>query len=429
MKLLLVASGSFFSTYGGGQVYVKNLVDELLRQGVSPVIATPGRSTDLQEEKYKGCRVVKFPQSASEDDIHSILKKIKPTVVHAHGYKAVFAVTCSRLDIPCIITAHHGGILCPAGTLLNHKDEICRNRANLKDCLPCVLKNIRGGSAAEPLLRMLPFALQLRLGRVIKRLPFIFYLTPVIQAALGIQKKIAEWRTIYTKAALIIAPSTGIAQSMIQNGCPTDQIEVVPHGVPEPSKKSPESAQRLKKHHKDIQFFYVGRVSRSKGVHVMLEAFSALHGNAGLHIIGGVVGKNEQRYMEKLEKKYRNNQRIIWHGKVESNRIYEQIAQYDVMIHPAICLEVFGLNVAEALSLGKPVIATRCGGPEIQIQDGVNGWLVMPNDVGALEQALQKFVRGGEAIKNFRVIHSDKKPITIDKHVNKLIKVYEKNIN
>ena len=28
MKILQIASGDFFSTYGGGQIYVKNIVDE-----------------------------------------------------------------------------------------------------------------------------------------------------------------------------------------------------------------------------------------------------------------------------------------------------------------------------------------------------------------------------------------------------------------
>ena len=34
MKLFQIASGDFFSTYGGGQVYVKNIVDEMIRQGL-----------------------------------------------------------------------------------------------------------------------------------------------------------------------------------------------------------------------------------------------------------------------------------------------------------------------------------------------------------------------------------------------------------
>ena len=35
MKILQIASGDFFSTYGGGQVYVKNIVDEMIRQQYS----------------------------------------------------------------------------------------------------------------------------------------------------------------------------------------------------------------------------------------------------------------------------------------------------------------------------------------------------------------------------------------------------------
>lgn len=32
MNIVEIASGNFFSTYGGGQVYVKNIVDEMIRQ-------------------------------------------------------------------------------------------------------------------------------------------------------------------------------------------------------------------------------------------------------------------------------------------------------------------------------------------------------------------------------------------------------------
>jgi glycosyltransferase involved in cell wall biosynthesis len=36
------------------------------------------------------------------------------------------------------------------------------------------------------------------------------------------------------------------------------------------------------------------------------------------------------------------------------------------------------------------VLSTRCGGPEDQIEDGVNGWLVNPNDPVALSQRIQQ---------------------------------------
>jgi 2-deoxystreptamine N-acetyl-D-glucosaminyltransferase/2-deoxystreptamine glucosyltransferase len=47
--------------------------------------------------------------------------------------------------------------------------------------------------------------------------------------------------------------------------------------------------------------------------------------------------------------------------------------------------------VVEALALGTPVIATAVGGVPEVVEDGVNGLLVPPNDVGALAKAIDRF--------------------------------------
>lgn len=46
--------------------------------------------------------------------------------------------------------------------------------------------------------------------------------------------------------------------------------------------------------------------------------------------------------------------------------------------------EGFEVKVSEALHAGRPVIATRAGGIPLQVQDGVNGFLVRPGDFGAV---------------------------------------------
>jgi trehalose synthase len=45
--------------------------------------------------------------------------------------------------------------------------------------------------------------------------------------------------------------------------------------------------------------------------------------------------------------------------------------------------EGFGLTVAEAMWKGRPVVATRVGGIQDQIEDGVTGCLVEPHDLRA----------------------------------------------
>jgi glycosyltransferase involved in cell wall biosynthesis len=51
--------------------------------------------------------------------------------------------------------------------------------------------------------------------------------------------------------------------------------------------------------------------------------------------------------------------------------------------------EGLGMVLLEAASCGVPAIATRCGGPEIIIEDGVNGLLIPVGDVGAMSRGIR----------------------------------------
>jgi glycosyltransferase involved in cell wall biosynthesis len=423
MKVLVVCNRYILSDYGGGQIYVKNLIDELTLQGFFPVIATPEGKTE-PSEIYKGCKVVTFKNSIRIEGAREILLEINPDIVHAHGFKAIFAKACRQLNIACIVTAHHGGILCPAGSLLNHLDEICKVEPNHTDCLPCVLRNIRGGYYMWPFLRIIPLNFRLKLGRIFQKLPFILYISPVLKASLSIQKKEQEWKSILENSSLLIAPSSGIADSMIRNGANPAKIKIIPHGIPLPDNSLINKIKSdLNKKDDILKFFYLGRICHPKGIHILLAAFNSLKTESELHIIGGADNNEEERYMQRLKKRYKKDPRIIWDGKIDNNNVFQVILQYDVMVHPAICLEIFGLNVAEALSLGKPVIATRCGGPEMQIEHGVNGWLVDPNNILDLQGAMEDSCN--RHFTNMQLKAEPLKVKSIESHVKELIGIYE----
>lgn len=391
MRLTIVASGDFFSSYGGGQVYVKNLVDELIRQQneaditLSIISFASTFPINVQQKEYKG---VPLYEMHPDGDIHQLLKEISPDIVHAHGEKAEVAKACHELGIKCVITAHHGGILCPAGTLLNHKDEICHTAASFEKCLPCYLRTIRSGRYWYPLVKHIPYQRYLKIGNRLKRLPFIPFITPIGQAARSIQGKLDAWNTIKENADMIIAPSNAIANSMTLNGLSEDKVQVVPHGIP-----IRQGVQPFPSTESPIRFYYVGRINYVKGIHVLLQAFSSIHNpNIELHLIGGAENKAEQRYMTELQKKYQKDARIQWHGKVPYEQLPNLIKDYHCLIHPAIYLEVFGLNISEALAQGKYVIATRCGGAEMQIHSNDEGMLVSPNNANNLAKAIQEYI-------------------------------------
>lgn len=420
MKILQIASGDFFSTYGGGQVYVKNIINEMVRQKHSlTVFSFLNNDSEVEKRSYKNIDLYEIGKKGI-DRLQSLVKMVHPDIIHAHSQKALMCTIGQTLHIPVIITSHHGGIICPAGTLLNMEDEICRTSVSHMNCLPCMLHNIRSGRYWYPLMKLLPIQQFLSLGKYLERKPFIPFITPIGQTALSINRKLQEWSIIAEKCTCMIAPCYAMKDVMVRAGLDEKKVRVIPHGIPMPFNIPSFSSIKNSR----IKFFYVGRICYVKGIHVLLQAFHALReSSVELHLIGGVGNKGERKYMTRLQKKYHKDSRIVWHGKVSPEQVFDEIKNMHVSLSPSIFLETFGLNIAESLAMGKPVIATRCGGAEMQIEDGVNGWLVAPNSAEALKNKMEDIIGDG-LLFNLMEIRKKKELIPIEKHCNTLINLY-----
>ena len=69
--------------------------------------------------------------------------------------------------------------------------------------------------------------------------------------------------------------------------------------------------------------------------------------------------------------------------------IYEAV---DLVVHPPE-REPFGRVVAEAMAMGKPVVAVNAGGPSEIIRSGTDGWLVPPGNAEAMATAVISLAR------------------------------------
>jgi glycosyltransferase involved in cell wall biosynthesis len=66
------------------------------------------------------------------------------------------------------------------------------------------------------------------------------------------------------------------------------------------------------------------------------------------------------------------------------------IAASDVVVIPSVWEEAFGLIAAESMASARPVIASKIGGIPELIENGVNGFLVEPDNYYGLADALQR---------------------------------------
>ncbi|MBP5547922.1 MAG: glycosyltransferase family 4 protein [Bacteroidales bacterium] len=417
MNVCIVASGDFFSDYGGGQVYVRNIVDELIHHSevaISVISLCNNQNSSVKD--YHGINVFIVN---NESTLQEALYTIHPDIVHANGEKLVTSRVCKQLNIPCVVTAHHGGIVCPAGTLLNTNDEICHIPADYSHCLKCYLRHTPTGLFWYPLLKRISQKRYNEFGKKLKHLPFIPFFSPIGETGMIVSQKLQDWYELCENTTHFIAPSNAIAEALIRNGCPHEKISVIPHGIPQNTVCNQSTTINCQL--STVNFYYVGRINYVKGIHVLLQAFTSIDNpNIELHLIGGAGNKSEQRYECKLKKKYCKDKRIIWHGKLPFEQMTELIKKYHCLIHPAIYLEVFGLSISEALAQHKYVIATRCGGPEMQIHSESDGILVEPNNNEQLATAIKKYISHPK--------QSNCKIIDMNKHVNDLILLYNKQI-
>lgn len=419
MKILQVASGDFFSTLGGGQVYVKNIVDQMISNGFETAILSFIDTPSLTTKTYKNNTIYEVSENISEQELGIIISEINPDIIHAHSNKAIICRLGNKYSIPVIVTSHHGGIACPAGTFLDCSNIICNKGVTHKGCLPCVLRNTRTGLKLwYPFVKFIPQSVYLAIGKFLRKKRPILFLTPVGVAALQINEKIKYWNDVKEYSSVMIAPCYKIASAMVNNGLDKNKITILPHGIPLP-KVRPDFSQL---NNRKLKFYYTGRMCPVKGVQILVEAFHSIDNpNIELHLIGG--GKYEiEPLVEKLKKKYPKDSRIIWHGKISPDLIFETTKDFHVSIAPSIYMEIFGLNIAEALALGKPVIATRCGGGEMQIKDGYNGWLVEPNDVNALREKMEYVIAHKDLLPE---MSRNCSAISIQEHCDRLIEIYK----
>lgn len=409
MKILLSVPGFFPYGYGGGQVYVLGLAGELQLLGheVSIVTSAPweggGGAARRGEYTYQGLSVTGIslnPAHLSAADLYTesapglhegllaVLRARNPDIVHASGIKAATLSAALEMMIPAVVTAHHPGFVCPNGTLLTPKDLICRVPMSTASCVPCCCRSKRPGAVGRWLGR-LPASAYRCLGGALDRFRGVPYLGRGLMYPWLVERRVRMLRVLLTGYRRIIAPSAAIRTAILLTGVAPEKLSLVPHGSDLQGKRQavdrPQSALRLG---------YLGRIDRAKGFHLLTRALELIPGGGRveLHIFGGAQNSWDERYFRQCLADYRGQARIVAKGVVERGRLAEAFDEIDILVLPSLSLEVFGLVVLEAFSHGKPVITTRCGGPEALVRDGVDGCVVARNDPAALAVAVRRFL-------------------------------------
>ncbi|ROQ40922.1 glycosyl transferase family 1 [Frondihabitans sp. PhB188] len=166
------------------------------------------------------------------------------------------------------------------------------------------------------------------------------------------------------------------------SGLAEDPRAVVVHnGVPHRSRELPAAPPEHRRPH----YVIASRWNPHKGHGTLLRAWEKAGCPGELVVLGAVPAVGIGVDVKALVAQHVSRpETVVVVGEVADATPYLQAA--DAVVLPTDTLEGFGLVTVEAFSEGRAVIASRSGGPEEVIDDGVTGWLFDCTDVDALAE-------------------------------------------
>lgn len=318
------------------------------------------------------------------------IDKFKPDIAHLHIYygqlTASILLPLRKAGIPIVQTLHEYKLVCPTQGLYANGQfcDACKG----KHFWNAALKRCNRGSIARSCLSMLES-----------------YLSNALGASNNIQQ--------------FIAVSSFQKKQLIRLGVPENKVTVLYH-FSNPVTNPPSYPGKY--------FLFVGRILEEKGIDVLLNAFALLDCTAPpLKIVGS--SDNLQQWQNKSVDLGLKN-RIEWVGFKTGKELTQLYQNCLALINPSLLNETFGLTCLEAMSQGRPVIASQVGAfPEV-ITHNHDGILVKTGSSIALAKAMRQLIEEPQhtMIMGQNSLEKVTNLFSRSSHYQKLCEIYKKII-
>ncbi|WP_027358833.1 glycosyltransferase family 4 protein [Desulforegula conservatrix] len=327
MRILIVHN--YYQLSGGEDAVVDAEKNNLLRNNhTAELFSLTNDSISGTLPKIKSALNIHY-SNGSRQKIGDFIKRYAPDIVHVHNFFPLITPSvydaCIENNIPIVQTLHNYRIICPNALLMRdgHICEECINKIPYKAVLNRCYRNSIPGSASVAFM-------------------------------IEFHKRKKTWQN---KVNRFIALSEFSKSKFIQAGLPENKITVKPNFTGKNLTVTPDTESQ------EPFALFAGRLSEEKGVDTLMDAWQNLPYSL---IIAG-----DGPLMQSAIKKGKKN--FHFHGMLDKKKLINKMNDSSFIVLPSICYENFPMVIAEAFSLGIPVLASRLGGMAEIIKDGVNG--------------------------------------------------------
>lgn len=186
-------------------------------------------------------------------------------------------------------------------------------------------------------------------------------------------------RLIRRHAARVISTSDELAVALARRGIASRVI--APFAPLDEAVWTPPSGSMI---------VFAGRLARSKGLHVLIEAVIGLPAEFDARLVLAGVGPDADELRRLVPREVADSVSFV--GEVSHDDVVDLLRASRIACLPSIDAEGWPLFVVEAMMVGRPVVASDHPSLRAMLGDGSRGDLVRPGDVEDLRAALERLL-------------------------------------
>jgi alpha-maltose-1-phosphate synthase len=219
---------------------------------------------------------------------------------------------------------------------------------------------------------------------------------------LGGGYRLSSWceRVSADSAAAVVAVSDGMRADIMTAypEIPAERIRVIRNGIDTTEYHPDPATDVLERYGIDLRrpyVIFVGRITRQKGVPVLLRAASGLDPRAQLVLCAGQADtpELEAEVTGLVDGLRASRSGVVWIPEMLPKREVIQLLTHAMVFAIPSIYEPLGIVNLEAMACGTAVVGSRTGGiPEV-VADGETGLLVPPGEPEPLAAALNALIR------------------------------------
>jgi glycosyltransferase involved in cell wall biosynthesis len=284
----------------------------------------------------------------SRQSFAAILDAECPDLVHVHNTFLAISPSiysaCTERGIPVVQTLHNFRLLCPAASFFRDGIicEECVDHGLLRSIVHGCYRNSRAATGAV--------ALMLATHR-----------------AMG---------TLQASVTRYIALTDFAKKKFVASGFPSERIVVKPNFTdPDPGERLGSGEYAL----------FIGRIDKTKGTRVLLDAWKRLPATYALHVVGD--GPDRQ-WMEARSRELQLSE-VTFRGRLPHAAAVDAVKSARFTIVPSTWYEGFPMCIVESFACGTPVLCSRLGGMSEIVEDQLTGLYFNPSDPQDLANKVQ----------------------------------------